>query len=79
VLVSDGVVEATNGQGQLFGFERLQKLLTQSATAADIAAVAKKFGQQDDISVILVCRTALRENAPAQNMDSYTLSSESAG
>jgi Stage II sporulation protein E (SpoIIE) len=76
VLVSDGVVEATNDQNQLFGFERLQELLTKAATAADIAAAAKRFGQQDDISVISVSRTALRERALAQNPESYTLSSE---
>jgi Stage II sporulation protein E (SpoIIE) len=62
VLVSDGVVEATNGQSQLFGFERLQELLDKAATAADIAAAAKRFGQQDDISVISVSRVA-RESA----------------
>jgi hypothetical protein len=63
-LVSDGVIEATNTQNQLFGFERLHELLKQGATAADIAAAAEKFGQQDDISVIAVSCVARPEPAP---------------
>jgi hypothetical protein len=64
VLVSDGVIEATNAQNQLFGFERLQELLKQGATAADITAAAEKFGQQDDISVISVGCVG-RESVPS--------------
>jgi len=51
-FVSDGVVEATNGQRELFGFHRTQAISTQSASA--IAEAAKQFGQTDDITVLTV-------------------------
>jgi sigma-B regulation protein RsbU (phosphoserine phosphatase) len=49
-FLSDGVVEARNAHGELFGFERTQKISTLSAHA--IADAAKAFGQEDDISVL---------------------------
>jgi hypothetical protein len=58
VLASDGIVEAMNEQGQLFGFARVQELLQARLTAAEVARAAQTFGQQDDISVIAVTRTA---------------------
>jgi hypothetical protein len=58
LLASDGIVEAMDEQGRLFGFERLQELLQSRLTAADVATAAQNFGQQDDISVIAVTRTA---------------------
>ena len=58
VLASDGVVEAMDEHSRLFGFARLQELLQGGPTAADLASAAQSFGQQDDISVIAVTRTA---------------------
>ena len=58
VLASDGIVEAMDEQGQLFGFTRVQALLQARLTAAEVASAAQSFGQQDDISVIAVTRTA---------------------
>jgi Stage II sporulation protein E (SpoIIE) len=58
VVASDGIVEAMNEQGQLFGFARVQELLQTRLSAAELAATAQTFGQQDDISVIAVTRTA---------------------
>ena len=58
VVASDGIVEAMNEQGQLFGFARVQQLLQTRLSAADLATHAQTFGQQDDISVIAVTRTA---------------------
>jgi serine phosphatase RsbU (regulator of sigma subunit) len=49
---SDGVVEAQDKRGQLFGFERAREFSTQPAEV--IAEAAKAFGQQDDITVITV-------------------------
>ncbi len=57
VLTSDGIAEATNANGNLFGFERIKDLLRGSISAADLATAAQKFGQDDDISVIVVTRT----------------------
>jgi serine phosphatase RsbU (regulator of sigma subunit) len=49
-LLTDGVVEAREKDGALFGFERTAALSIQPAEA--IAAVAKQFGQDDDITVL---------------------------
>jgi len=65
VLLSDGVVEATDVNGRLFGFERVHDLLRVAGTAAEVAAAAQAFGQQDDISVISVTRTSVLEPAVA--------------
>ena len=56
LLLSDGVVEARQPSGELFGFERLHNLSNQSAFY--IADAAKAFGQQDDITVLTVRRLA---------------------
>ncbi|WP_109485935.1 PP2C family protein-serine/threonine phosphatase [Occallatibacter savannae] len=56
-LVSDGIVEASDSSGQLYGFERTRAISTQSAAA--IAAAAKAFGQEDDITVLTVARVTV--------------------
>jgi hypothetical protein len=52
IFLSDGVVEATNPHGELFGFERTQQVSNEPARY--IAQTAKRFGQNDDITVISV-------------------------
>jgi sigma-B regulation protein RsbU (phosphoserine phosphatase) len=52
---SDGVVEAQNAKGELFGFDRSQQIATLPAT--EIAAAAMRFGQSDDITVVAITRT----------------------
>jgi serine phosphatase RsbU (regulator of sigma subunit) len=59
VLMSDGIAEATDADGQLFGFERVHELLRVATSVAEIANAAQSFGQEDDISVISVTRTAV--------------------
>jgi serine phosphatase RsbU (regulator of sigma subunit) len=54
--MSDGVVEATDPQGALFGFERISAMLEQNATSEEIAMAAQAFGQEDDILVVQVRR-----------------------
>jgi len=49
-LMTDGVVEAQNPGGELFGFDRTRQISTQSAE--DIAAAAQSHGQEDDITVL---------------------------
>jgi sigma-B regulation protein RsbU (phosphoserine phosphatase) len=56
LLMSDGVVEARAGSGELFGFDRVHNLSNQSAFY--IADAAKAFGQEDDITVLTVRRMA---------------------
>jgi hypothetical protein len=50
VFLSDGVVEATNAHGELFGFERTQQVSNESARY--ISQTAQRFGQNDDITVV---------------------------
>lgn len=49
-FISDGVVEAHSGSGELFGFERAAAISHRSAE--EIASVAQSFGQEDDITVL---------------------------
>jgi len=63
MLLSDGIAEATNAEGHLFGFERVQELIATAGSAAHIATAAQSFGQEDDISVIAVTRTAALQPA----------------
>jgi serine phosphatase RsbU (regulator of sigma subunit) len=49
-LLSDGVVEALNAHGELFGFERTAHTSSQSAEA--IARTAQIHGQEDGITVL---------------------------
>ena len=51
-FLSDGVVEAQNTSGELFGFDRTQAISTESAK--EIAHAAENFGQIDDITVLTV-------------------------
>jgi hypothetical protein len=55
-FLSDGVVEARNAHGELFGFERAQAISAEPARK--IAEQAVAFGQEDDITVLkLTCAT----------------------
>jgi hypothetical protein len=58
MLLSDGVAEAQDQQGRLFGFERIRTMLEKPIRAADVAAAAQAFGQEDDISVLSIVRDA---------------------
>jgi serine phosphatase RsbU (regulator of sigma subunit) len=54
-LLTDGVVEARDKTGSLYGFERTAVLSTQPAEA--IALAAQSFGQEDDITALTLART----------------------
>ena len=71
-LLTDGVVEAREKAGALFGFERTAALSTQPAQA--IAAAAQAFGQDDDITVLSLTRLAAGEKPTALPHDSDLLS-----
>lgn len=53
-LLSDGVVEAQDSGGNLFGFDRVHEMMARRASAAELATAAQKFGQADDITVLQV-------------------------
>ena len=52
LLMTDGVAEAQNAEGQLFGFERIGELLRKGVSAAALANAAQRWGQEDDITVL---------------------------
>jgi stage II sporulation SpoE-like protein len=56
-LLTDGVVEARDSQGVLFGFDRTQSLLRQDASPLALAEAAIHQGQDDDLTVISILRT----------------------
>jgi hypothetical protein len=61
VLYSDGLLEARNPQGELFGFERLASLAADRPTADQALRAASAFGQEDDITVLTLTRIASGE------------------
>jgi len=52
VLMTDGVAEARNAQGELFGFERIGELVKTQTPGFSLAEAAQTFGQNDDITVL---------------------------
>jgi phosphoserine phosphatase RsbU/P len=52
MFFSDGVLEAQNAQGELLGFDRVRELSRLSAR--EIADAASAFGQEDDITVVVI-------------------------
>lgn len=56
IVMSDGIAEAQNLKGTLFGFERTNALLLRHATPKEIADEAQMFGQEDDILILEVRR-----------------------
>ena len=62
-FMSDGVIEARNVKGELYGFERTQQISNRSASA--IAEIANHFGQEDDITVLSVEFSGAREAVSA--------------
>lgn len=52
MLMTDGVAEAQNAAGQLFGFDRIDEMLRKGVAASALATAAQEFGQEDDITVL---------------------------
>lgn len=65
-FVSDGVVEARNKSGELFGFDRTAAV--SAGSAESIAEAARSFGQEDDITVISVICTAPLNLSPSSRI-----------
>jgi serine phosphatase RsbU (regulator of sigma subunit) len=62
-LYTDGLLEARNTEGELYGFERLHALLTARPTAQQATEAALAFGQDDDITVLTLTRLAAGEES----------------
>ena len=60
---TDGILEARNPAGELYGFERLSALVGSDPTIEQMVEEARNFGQQDDITIFRVTRLA--QSAPA--------------
>jgi len=58
MLMTDGVAEAQDAVGHLFGFDRISEMLRRGVAAAALASAAQTFGQEDDITVLTVARMA---------------------
>jgi serine phosphatase RsbU (regulator of sigma subunit) len=55
-LYTDGLLEARSESGEIFGFERLRRLMGMRPSAAQAAHAAVSFGQDDDITVLTLTR-----------------------
>jgi hypothetical protein len=58
MLMSDGIAEAQDASGALFGFERVHEMMRAEVSAAELATAAQNFGQEDDILVLQIERRA---------------------
>ena len=56
VLLTDGVAEAQNALHVLFGFERVESMLQEGATAKIVADAAQLHGQSDDLTILRLAR-----------------------
>jgi serine phosphatase RsbU (regulator of sigma subunit) len=65
-VYTDGLLEARNPSGELFGFERLRTLFASRPTAQEASQAAVAFGQDDDITVVTLTRLAAGEESTTQ-------------
>jgi sigma-B regulation protein RsbU (phosphoserine phosphatase) len=88
VLYTDGVVEATNAKGEMFGYERLEQLLLTSegfkprALVSSLLHVLRAWsdgGQADDITMVIVRRRLERIDAELHSIAEDVLGRERAG
>ena len=62
-LFTDGLLEARNATGELYGFERLHALLATRPSAQKATEAAVAFGQDDDITVLTLTRLEAGEES----------------
>ncbi|MGO8720859.1 MAG: SpoIIE family protein phosphatase [Acidobacteriaceae bacterium] len=62
-LYTDGLVEARNSTGEIYGFERLHALFASRPSAQQATQAAVAFGQEDDITVLTLTRLAAGEQS----------------
>lgn len=68
MFITDGVLEARNERGEIYGFERVASLMRAQPSAEQVAEAAAGFGQEDDITVLSVSRTQSRERLPVTSL-----------
>jgi hypothetical protein len=62
-LYTDGLLEARNASGELYGFERLEILFGTRPSASRASDEALAFGQEDDVTVLTLTRVAAGEES----------------
>jgi len=79
MLYTDGLPEAKNDAGEMYGFARLATMFGRHPSAAQAANSAVYFGQTDDITVVRLTRLALADGSPdAQQQRKALVSDEPA-
>jgi hypothetical protein len=63
ILYTDGVPEARDKKGELYGFERTRALVSNNLSAESIAQAASEFGQEDDITVLTIEPVSVDESS----------------
>ena len=74
-LYTDGLLEARNTTGELYGFSRMQDLFSGSPTAAQATEAAIQFGQNDDITVVTLTRQAFGKESSNGKIETALTSS----
>lgn len=67
-LYTDGLLEARNRTGELYGFARLGDLFSSPTNAAAATEAAVSFGQDDDITVLTLTRLTAGEEPVAVHL-----------
>jgi serine phosphatase RsbU (regulator of sigma subunit) len=62
-LYTDGLLEARSSSGELYSFDRLKTLFAACPTAVQATDAAIAFGQDDDITVLILTRLAAGEES----------------
>jgi phosphoserine phosphatase RsbU/P len=65
-LYTDGLLEARSGTGELYGFDRVRTLFASQPDAAKATEAAVAFGQDDDITVLVLTRLSMGEASSAR-------------
>jgi Stage II sporulation protein E (SpoIIE) len=65
-LYTDGLLEARSTSGELYGFDRVQTLFAAEPDAAKATEAAVAFGQDDDITVLVLTRLGIGEASSAR-------------
>ena len=77
MLYTDGLTEARDKSGEIFGEERLAKLFAIWPTAQQAADAAIQFGQDDDVTVVSLTRlkgdTVAAPSGAAESVHSTTM------
>jgi hypothetical protein len=65
-LYTDGLLEARSASGELYSFDRLKALFATRPTAKEATQAAVAFGQDDDITVLILTRLGIGEEPTVQ-------------